>query len=135
MEPQSNSKSETSKRKFYSESYIPGLIWFCKFLAIVGYMGIAVLVIIGLHFVMQFGHGSEAAFLTPLLGLFYILCAGICFYPVYKLMKFSSLAKAALFYENEDLLATAFKNLKDIFWYIIIVMILLVFFLSRLLTG
>ena len=115
-----------------------------KFLAIVGFIIIGIMVIGGIFVGIAvsavssvYGSGGNAA--LGLLGgtglaLIYILLAAIYFYPVYALLKFSSLSKAGLNENNQEKFTRSFSYLKGMFRYcgilvIVVIALYLLFFI------
>ena len=99
-----------------------------KFLAIAGFAGMGILVIIsiflmiGSSFLNSFsGHG------LPLgaMGAIYFFIALIYFFPVNYLFKFSVLIKKGVFSNDENTITSGFKNLKSLFKFIGIFMIII----------
>jgi hypothetical protein len=89
-----------------------------KFLAIIGYvmMGLLVLVAIVMMFSLSvLSQASQSKFPMGLVGLLYILLAGIYYFPITYLYKFSAQMKQAIQLQNEHLLASGFQNLKSLF--------------------
>ena len=75
-----------------------------------------------------------------LLGVIYIVLGLLYFFPVYYLFKFSTSLKAALLSKNNQLLDSAFENLKSHYKYIGIMMVIvigiyIVFGVGALLIG
>ena len=89
-----------------------------QFLAIVGYvmMGLLVLVAIVMMFAMSVvSQVAQSKFPLWMLGLVYILLAGIYYIPVTYLYKFSVQMQKAIQMQNEGLLTSGFQNLKSLF--------------------
>ena len=115
------------------------------FLSIVGFVGIGLMVIIGLLFgtIMSSFDNTTAYDLgyTAGVGVFYVVIALIYFFPVYYLYKFSRKMKSALHSQNNDDFESAFSNLKShykfvgIFAIVIISLYVLMFLLALLGTS
>jgi len=89
-----------------------------KFLAIVGYVGMALLVVIALGVMVGFsflGSDSEETFPMAALGLVYIVLAAIYYFPVSYLYRFSVQMKEGLATDNNQSVTTGFENLKSLF--------------------
>jgi len=89
-----------------------------QFLAIVGYvmMGLLVLVAIVMMFAMSVvSQVAQSKFPLWMLGLVYILLAGIYYIPITYLYKFSVQMQKAIQMQNEGLLTSGFQNLKSLF--------------------
>ena len=88
------------------------------FLAIVGYVMMGLLVLLAIVMMFAMSVVSEVAhtkFPLWMLGLVYILLAGIYYIPITYLYKFSSQMQKAIQMQNEDLLTSGFQNLKSLF--------------------
>lgn len=99
-----------------------------KFLAIVGYVGIGMMILLAL-FVMvgtsQFGNMIGTEVPMGAIGLIYIVLAAVYFFPVYYLHQFSIKTKRGL--ESQDLenLTSGFQNLKSLYKFMGIFMIVI----------
>jgi hypothetical protein len=126
---ESNDLSLTSAAKtFLSEA-----AGWTKFLSILGFVFIGLMVIVGLFAgsiisdLMEAQTGTSmmsGAFLT----VFYLLFAVLYFFPVYYLFQFSSKMKAALAQQSSELLQQAFENLKSHYKFMGILMIVVLGF-------
>ena len=89
-----------------------------RFLAIVGYIGMGLLLLLG-FFVMVGGSilGSVSEVDLPLgvLGFLYIVLAGLYYFPVNYLYKFSNRIKLGLNSNSQQSLTSGFENLKSLF--------------------
>jgi hypothetical protein len=94
----------------------------CMFLAIIGFMGIAVMVLAGAFMSLTMATiGDDPAFggvdpfggLKAYFGLIYIVFAALYFFPVFYLYKYATGTKRALESSNSDLLSDALVNLKS----------------------
>ncbi|MHC2990649.1 hypothetical protein OB13_03275 [Pontibacter sp. HJ8] len=92
-----------------------------KFLAIVGFVFVGLMVAGGLFASTVLGAMGEGAGLggsamgSAFFGVFYLLFALLYFFPVLYLYKFSSKMKIALSANNEELVSESFKSLKSLF--------------------
>jgi len=97
-----------------------------KFLAILGYIGLGLLLILSL--MMLFGMsflndslGTLSYFNQPQaislvsMGIIYLIMIALYFFPVYFLHQFSKRVKSALLNNDISDMETAFKNLKSLF--------------------
>lgn len=97
-----------------------------KFLAIVGFCFIGLIVLIGLFAgtaMSAFG-GDALPFPGFVFGLFYVLIGAIYFFPLYYLIRFATQVRTALVQRNTQLLETAFENLKSHYKFIGILMVI-----------
>lgn len=96
----------------------------CMFLAIVGFISIAFMLIVGVFMSLMMPSISDAFYegntrMNPFnavkgfLGIFYIILAVIYFFPVYYLLNYAKGMKQALETGNEQILSDAFVNLKS----------------------
>lgn len=90
------------------------------FLSIVGFIGVGLMLLAAIFITISLSDlPDEAVGLGPLgfmknfLSLFYFLMAGLYFIPMYYLYKYSSNMKTALQFNDGNLVAEAFVNLKS----------------------
>lgn len=90
-----------------------------KFLAILGFIGIGFMVLVGIIIALTGNLISEAnptyqdlPFHTSFLGLFYTILALVYFFPILYLLNFSNKLKYALIRNHQPSLYKAFNNLK-----------------------
>lgn len=89
-----------------------------KFLAIVGYVGMALLVLVALGVMVGFSFlnsDTEGTFPMAALGLVYILLAVLYYFPINYLYRFSVQMKEGLATDNNQSVTTGFENLKSLF--------------------
>lgn len=89
-----------------------------KFLAIVGYIGIGFLIIIGLIFMAGFSFASRfsgARFPIVMVGFFYAILAILYFFLVNYLFRFSDQIKKGFESNRQQTLASGFSNMKSMF--------------------
>jgi hypothetical protein len=89
-----------------------------KFVGIVGYVGMGLLILFA--FVMMFGLSvlsqlSGAGFPMGLLGFVYIIIAGVYYFPITYLYKFSVQIKQGLDSNDTTTITSGFQNLKSLF--------------------
>ena len=101
-----------------------------KFLAILGYIFLGLMVLAGLGLAMVAGTVSEMAN-NPLAGvgaagmiIMFLVVVGLYFYPIYALMKYSSSMKSAMVTGSKEQFNTAVMYLKNMFKYMGILMII-----------
>ena len=100
-----------------------------KFLAILGFIGIGFMLLMGLFAGSIFNSVSEptmtanSPFPMAFLGVIYIIMAVVYFFPVLYLLNFSNKMKIALYSSNHEALYDSFKYLKFHFKFIGIVVI------------
>ena len=87
-----------------------------KFLAIIGFIGIGLLILIAFFAKYFFGLlPLQTVQAVPIgtLSVIYFILAGVYFFPVNYLFKFSGNLKSALEIEDQEELTSAFRNLKS----------------------
>lgn len=103
-----------------------------KFLAIMGFIGLAFLVLGGISMLLmgtaiseaQASMGQPSPFPVGVLGFVYIIMAVLYFFPIMYLLKFATNTKDALDSNNTERLTTAFENLKSHYKFVGIVTII-----------
>jgi hypothetical protein len=100
-----------------SKSFLKETAKWAFFLSIMGFIGIAFMVVLGIFSNTIFNAIPQAKQIPFDLGLFmtitYLVFAVLYFFPVYYLMKFSTKMKKALATKNDETLADAFEVLKS----------------------
>ena len=89
-----------------------------KFLAIVGYVGMGLLVLVALGVMVGFsflGSGSEDNFPMAALGLVYLVLAAVYYFPINYLYRFSVQMKEGLTADDRQSVTSGFENLKSLF--------------------
>ncbi len=132
-----------------SKSHLSEAAKWARFLAICGFVFLGLMVIYGIamSFVIsnmagamsQYGSTYSANSLKNIMGIgmivFYIVCAVIAFFPYYFLLRFANKMKAALVSNDQDSLNGSFQNLKILYRYMGILMIIsLVFIIFAILS-
>jgi len=121
-----------------SKSHLSEAAKWAKFLAICGFIFLGLMVIYGIiiSFVFanmastmsQFDSTDSENSLKNIMGIgmivFYIIMAVIAFFPYYFLLKFANKMKAALISNDQDALNGSFQNLKILYRYMGILMII-----------
>jgi hypothetical protein len=89
-----------------------------KLLAIVGYIGIGLLILLGFGVLIGFsvmGKIAQTGFPMGILGIVYILIAVLYYLPVNYLNKFSNQMKQGLHSNDQQSVTSGFGNLKSLF--------------------
>jgi len=94
-----------------------------KFLAIAGFVGIGLMVLIMLGMIFFIGSSNEFASTLGIAELagggfifgFYIVIFAIYIFPLLFLYRFSTKIKTALAHDDQEFLSEAFKNLKSLY--------------------
>jgi len=103
------------------KSYLRESAKWAKFLAILGFIASAFLILgalsAGFFMSAAFSELDNSAipFSSGLISVFYLLIAGIYFMPVLYLYRFATNTQAALNSNNQIALTTAFKNMKSLY--------------------
>jgi hypothetical protein len=98
-----------------------------KFLAICSFVGLGLMVLVGVVFLflsVSFPVPSEMKFSTSAVGIFYILIAVLYFFPAMYLYRFATASAEAINTLNDDTLEEGLENLKSLFRFTGILMII-----------
>jgi len=111
-----------------------------KFLAILGFIGLGVLLLMGLFIGTIFSSiiasmPQTTPFPTTMLSFIYIIMAIVFFFPVLYLFNFSEKMKIALYTSNQEALYEAFNNLKRHFKFIGILIIVELLIVGAIIIG
>lgn len=115
-----------------------------KFLSILGFIGIGLMIVFSLFAGTLFNAIPEAQAIPFDVGLVmtisYLVFAALYFFPVYYLYQFSSKMKTALLTKNDDTLSDAFEVLKSHYKFIgvltiILLSLYLLVFVSSIFIG
>ncbi|NOR88032.1 MAG: hypothetical protein GQ527_10515 [Bacteroidales bacterium] len=122
------SNSEEKKLSLLTETigFIVETAKWTKFLSIIGFVFVGFMIFISIVMMVFLpslneelqglsGVDNTMASMGPILGILYILIAGIYLVPVIYLYKFSEKTLAAVKNNDENILSLAFKNLKSHF--------------------
>jgi len=89
-----------------------------KFLAIVGYVGMGLMLLLGILFIIGvsiFSSASDIGFPMRIMGLIYILISVAYYFPLKYLYNFSTQLKKGLNSINQQTVTSGFENLKSLF--------------------
>jgi hypothetical protein len=89
-----------------------------KFLAIVGFIGMGFLLLLGLAFLVGFSSFSSitgVGFPMRIIGFVYLLISVLYFFPLKYLYNFSVELKQGILFTNQHAITSGFENLKSIF--------------------
>jgi len=109
-----------------------------KFIAIVGFVGIGILAVIGILMLIGFSFLGNLYKGIPMwiVGVVYIVMSVIYYFPTIYLYKFSTKIKQGLQLEGEMVLADGFLNLKKVFKFIgILTIVILSIYVLALLIA
>jgi hypothetical protein len=99
-----------------------------KFLAIVGYVGLGILIILALFIMIGFSQISKfsgVGFPMGIIGFLYIIIAVIYYFPINYLYRFSVQIKHGLTSNDLSSVTSGFRNLKSLFKFLGIFIIIL----------
>jgi len=112
-----------------SKGYLLEAAKWANFLAIVGFVGLGLMVLLGLV-VMLLGTSmpgfSAGGAQIGVLGIIYLVMAAIYFFPTLYLYRFAQKMKVALNSTSQDNLELGFENLKSFYKFIGIFMIVII---------
>ena len=121
-----------------SKSHLSEAARWGKFLAICGFVFLGLMIVYGIVMsflfanmtskMSEFDNTSNSNDLNKMMGvgmiIFYITCAVIAFFPYYFLLRFANKMKAALISNDQNALNSSFQNLKILYRYMSILMII-----------
>lgn len=121
-EPLTPKKEKLPQITFESMSYLNTASKWAKFLAIIGFIGVGILALLGIFLTITLTFTQRMApsvfpFPMGLLGLIYIVFAAINFFPALYLYQFSESTKRALYLRETASMTDAMNNLKRVFKY------------------
>lgn len=108
-------------------NFLKSVANWAKFFAIVGFITMGLLIIFGFMMggiMKTMGKTSELDFPPIIFGILYLIVGGIYFYPTLALFKFAKYSKFAVKNLKTDALTESFKQLKNTFQYIGILLII-----------
>jgi hypothetical protein len=100
------------------KSYLLETAKWCKFLAIAGFIGMGILVLLGLCISVGFSvfaRISHVGFPMGIFGFFYVLIAAIYFFPLNYMYRFSINLTRGINLNNQPSVTYGFENLKSLF--------------------
>ena len=123
-----------------AKAYLKETAKWSNFLAIIGFIGIGLLIVLSFFMGAVFSALPNADLLPmnygPILTVIYLIVAVIYFFPVLYLYRFSVRMKACLVRNDEGELTAAFMSLKSLFKFLgIATIVLLVFYLLLFLVA
>jgi hypothetical protein len=109
------------------KSYLLESAKWCKFLAILGYIGMGILTLVGLLMMVGLPFMSSSYESVPLfgLGLLYVLLAVVYYFPTLYLYRFAFRIKQGFYSNDESVLTDGFLNLKKSLRFVGIMIIIL----------
>lgn len=122
----------------FTKKYLREIAKWAFLLSIIGFIGIALMVFLGIvmWFVVKDTSVYASIFPLEVLSLSYLFIGVVNFFPVLYLFRFSRKMKSALATKNGDDLTQAFANLKSHYKYIgILMIIVLALYVLSILGG
>lgn len=131
-----NSTSHVASISVESKSFLIESAKWGRFLAIVGFVMLGIMVIASLFMIGAAasirGMGGQAA----MMGIIYLVMVALYFFPTFYLFKFSTKIKAGLTGGSQDDTTEGFQNLKSMFKFMgILMIVVLSFYALMLLIG
>ena len=100
-----------------SKSFLKEIAKWAFFLSIIGFIGIALMVLLGVFSSVLFGAIPQTEQIpfdfSLMMTIMYLVLAVLFFFPVYYLLKYSTKMKKALASKNDETLADALEMLKS----------------------
>jgi membrane protein YqaA with SNARE-associated domain len=133
MEENLTQVSETNELKLNNHSigFLKETAKWANFLAIMGFIGIGLMVVLAFFMGTVLSSLPNASFLPitgPIMTVLYLLMAVLYFFPVLYLYRFADKMKAALARKEEAVLTDAFMNLKSHYKFIGVLTIVMLSF-------
>jgi len=122
----------------FTKKYLKEIAKWAFLLSIIGFVGIALMILIGIvmWFVVKDTNAYASIFPLEFFSLIYLFSGIVSFFPVLYLFRFSRKMKSALATKNIDDLTQAFANLKSHYKYIgILMIIVLALYIFSILGG
>ncbi|QKG81055.1 DUF5362 family protein [Tenuifilum thalassicum] len=143
METIENAQNQTNEMRINNEvkNYLIETAKWGKFLAIVGYVFLGIIVLVGLLFIVGVSWlNSFSANPARFAGVIYFIIALVYYFPINFLHKFSNSIRNGLESDSETMVTFGFQNLKSLFKFmgiitIIVLAIYVLFFLIAIVTG
>ena len=105
--------------------FMTEIVKWAKFLAICSFVGLGMMVLAGVAMIILQFERQANGLSTVIMGLFYILMAVIYFFPAVYLYRFATASADAIEKLNEDTLEEGLENLKSLFRFTGILMIIM----------
>lgn len=105
-----------------AKRYLAEISKWAKFLSIVGFVGVGLLVLLGLFMgtiMSRFGSisgiGAAQGMMIGSMSFIYVVIAALYVYPLWKLYQFADLSQKSLAYDNSMMLTNALEAQKSVF--------------------
>jgi len=108
--------------------FMAEVVKWAKFLAICSFVGLGIMVLLGAGMIILQFEGLGNGIQVVVMGVFYILIAGLYFFPAMYLYRFATASAEAIEKLNDDILEDGIENLKSLFRFTGILMIIMLSF-------
>ena len=136
--PTVNSGSEQLVINQASRTFLAETARWAKILSIIGFVGMGFMIIGGFFFIVAFSvfdMPSDMPFAPSWIGLLYIVLGIVYLFPLLYLFRFATKMKDALVHLQQSTLDIAFSNLKSLYKFIGIFMIITLVLYAVILLG
>lgn len=106
-----------------SLTFMAEVVKWAKFLAICSFVGLSIMVLMGVGVILLQFQGQVNGIQAIVMGIFYILMATLYFFPAFYLYRFATASADAIKNLDEDNLEEGLENLKSLFRFTGILMI------------
>ncbi|MBP5994916.1 MAG: hypothetical protein KA736_04380 [Crocinitomicaceae bacterium] len=124
METESTS-TQSLKLTDNSLIFMMEIVKWAKFLAICSFVGIGIMALVGVGMIILQFEGQAKGFSPVIMGLLYMLMSVIYFFPAMYLYRFATASGDAIEKLNDDILEEGLENLKSLFRFTGISMIIM----------
>jgi hypothetical protein len=108
--------------------FMTEVVKWAKFLAICSFVGLGIMVLLGAGMIILQFEGLGNGIQVVVMGVFYILMAVLYFFPAMYLYRFATASAQAIEKLNDDILEEGIENLKSLFRFTGILMIIVLSF-------
>jgi len=122
------SNNRTLKLTENSLIFMAEVVKWAKFLAICSFVGLGIMVLLGAGMIILQFEGLGNGIQVVVMGIFYMLIAGLYFFPAMYLYRFATASAKAIEKLNDDILEDGIENLKSLFRFTGILMIIMLSF-------
>jgi hypothetical protein len=109
------SNNKTLKLTENSLIFMTEVVKWAKFLAICSFVGLGIMVLFGAGMIILQFEGLGTGIQVVVMGIFYILMAGLYFFPAMYLYRFATASAEAIEKLNDDIFEDGIENLKSLF--------------------
>ena len=109
------SNNKSLKLTENSLNFMTEVVKWAKFLAICSFVGLGIMALFGLGMIILQFEGLGNGIQVVVMGIFYILIAGLYFFPAMYLYRFATASAEAIEKLNDDIFEDGIENLKSLF--------------------